>query len=1623
MACAIDASGNIFIVGATSSKNLPVKQDAFQTALSLGKTNYRDGFIARMTRNGTQLQALTYYGGEGRDVISDIVVLPDGDILVAGFTNSTLFQTTPDALYPNSHDVDETSREIVLTRFSPGLHQGDWEYCTFFGGSGFDTVASIALGSDGSLYLTAESNSSDIDTTLGAYKTERPGSDGRLDVVVAKFNSSLKKLDYCTYLGGNGEDNTPYCVVDENGRLAVAYTTESTDIDTTPGALNDSIGGLNDTVVQVLSADGSSLLYSSYFGGDGEDIVAGMEIDDDGLIYITGSTSSSDFRFTSNAAYKNRLGVGSNDAFASVFNTTNAGNSSLVYSTVLGGDDGDAGLDLCLDKEEKLLYVLGMTHSMQSLACTDGCYAKRYAGGEIDLFLSIINLADGREDYCSFFGGNGYDRAVLPAHVLQVDDEGHAVFVFETISSNIPTTEGAYCSTFSAGSRAAVYANINPVPCSTFDSPAVVVYEGDGYINISWDLSWYRDCQLLEVIVERGITGDKPQNTVFTTAETNYTYKNTGSTTNGQRWYYWVSVRNTAGKGLPTTFNATAIGPPGPPAIQNISSGDGKVSITWTGPDDWGGRDENIGFNVSRWYGEEAPLRIASGLLPDQQNLTDDGPLQKGRVYWYSIECFNERYNSTWAMASILVYSKPTMPVNLTGLELDREVRLQWEPPADDGGRTRESYILRIYGPGNSTDMVILSASDDDYAHQNLTNGELYKYSLSAYNGREGPTALTDYMSPYGYPTEPLDLDTELKIAQITLRWVPPEDDGGRNVTGYVVRYGTDPEELDGMDTSVNTWWSHFPDPVPGVMYYYSVSAVNARGEGNASTTKGRTYGLVSEPTNSHLMVEDMNISVTWDPPLQWGGALSLNYRLSRKANGEQWEELIVLDNITQYLDEDISLRGGNYYEYRIEANNSLMWGPEKVTSSILLMRRPGPVLNLNISVGPGQLKVTWDPPVDSGGYPIDKYRLVRIGEGTWKSPDLNGTEYVDRLVLHNSTYSYYVVARNTWYPSWGPRCEEESIKVVGRLGPCLNLGGDMNGSKVQLDWLEPEVQEFIEVQGYWIYKGETEFVKHRVATIGNVTSWKDPDIEWGSTYNYWVIPYNKDLTGNATNVTVVVPEKKVENDGIPWLLPLVLAVLAVVAFTVYWQSRGREDLTDEEEPPPDERSVPAPPWARQASHSAGVGTVAAGTGTTEAKEEGILSYIVEEVFVVYNDGRLITSCARDECGTADADLMSGMLIAVQGLIQDGFESGGRLESIKYGENLISLASGDHVVLAAVVYGRPDQQLQDDLTKTVADIEGTYSGIIEDWTGDPSAMEGLDEMVMPLIEGTAYLTRDNVGDVLADHGVALLSAVDFHRGYVRLKMAAVNATYDTVIDSAMEVHYDDDMLRLERVEPDSMAIRGDRVTLGNIKPGERRTVALLFDPQICQSTHIDGHLSYYTSQGELRYVEMKRRTADVVCPVFFTRENANTAMLRKLMKERLHQNDLRLYRYPSDLPPDEVLAICKMALGSDEIQLVREYITPSPTYEAEVWYYAETRVKRYQFVIRLGVVEDKGVVELFAASTAMEPITGLLADFRRELNRILKERYAEDARMVLERDDRLRRDLERRPLRLDSEEE
>ncbi len=88
--------------------------------------------------------------------------------------------------------------------------------------------------------------------------------------------------------------------------------------------------------------------------------------------------------------------------------------------------------------------------------------------------------------------------------------------------------------------------------------------------------------------------------------------------------------------------------------------------------------------------------------------------------------------------------------------------------------------------------------------------------------------------------------------------------------------------------------------------------------------------------------------------------------------------------------------------------------------------------------------------------------------------------------------------------------------------------------------------------------------------------------------------------------------------------------------------------------------------------------------------------------------------------------------------------------------------------------------------------------------------------------------------------------------------------------------------------------------------------------------------------------------------------------------------------------------------------------------EAEVWFFAETKVKQLQVVIRMGVLERERALEMFVASSAMEPVTGLLAELRREGDMAIREGRPEGPGLSLERDEAIQRGIAARPMLIDT---
>ena len=232
--------------------------------------------------------------------------------------------------------------------------------------------------------------------------------------------------------------------------------------------------------------------------------------------------------------------------------------------------------------------------------------------------------------------------------------------------------------------------------------------------------------------------------------------------------------------------------------------------------------------------------------------------------------------------------------------------------------------------------------------------------------------------------------------------------------------------------------------------------------------------------------------------------------------------------------------------------------------------------------------------------------------------------------------------------------------------------------------------------------------------------------------------------------------------------------------------------------------------------------------------------------------------------------------------------------------------------------------------------------------------------------------------------VKLLRETEFYRGYVRVKVAAQNLSDRVVTDVAVELLFDEKALRLNHIEPD-FRLLGTKAVLGNLGPGQKRSLAFYLDPLICTHSQLDGTMVYKDIQGKLHLAKMHSKLVKVVCPIFVTPESANVATLTNLVQEVLEHSDSKVYNLPPALKPAEAFTLAREVLGGREIQHVRNFCTPQP-YTAEAWYYGKTKVKGHELVMRVAVDESTNSIELYAAAPAQEPLTGLLAEMGHDLH-------------------------------------
>ncbi len=372
----------------------------------------------------------TFLGGGGNDAAYGVAVDDAGSVYVSGSTESPDFPVTA-PVQAFLVQGDGPRSDAFVAKLNPD--GSGFAYSTFLGGRARDVAYGIALGRDGSAYVSGSTESTDFPL---ARPVQKAYGGGGTDAFVSKLSPQGAVLQYSTYLGGTGADSSRGIGADPAGNAYLTGTTTSNDFPTAGPPLQPTPSKPDDTAAFVtkVNATGDAWAYSTYLGGTGDDHGTAIAVAATGDVFVVGDTRSPDFPVA--RPFQPRAGAPPGpttvppDAF--VVKLPAAG-APVTYSTYLGGFESDMATGVDIDASGAA-YVTGSTGSSNFPLVQAVQINKR---GEYDAFVSKLNPAGSALMYSTFLGGSDSDGAAA----ITVADDGGASVTGTVASNDFPTVK------------------------------------------------------------------------------------------------------------------------------------------------------------------------------------------------------------------------------------------------------------------------------------------------------------------------------------------------------------------------------------------------------------------------------------------------------------------------------------------------------------------------------------------------------------------------------------------------------------------------------------------------------------------------------------------------------------------------------------------------------------------------------------------------------------------------------------------------------------------------------------------------------------------------------------------------------------------------------------------------------------------------------------------------------------------------------------------------------------------------------------------------------------------------------------------------------------------------------
>ncbi len=395
--------------------------DGCITTEGVHQQNYGGGdydvLLQKRDKNGNLIWS-TYYGGSGSDEGYFIKLLKSGKIAIVGYTDSR------DGIDKNGRQSTYGGGEYdgFLAVFN---EDGTLDWATYIGNSGYDGANVVVIDSEGFIYVSGSTNSTNGISTPGTYQVSNRGN---YDGFLSKYSTD-GNLIWCTYLGGTNTDFVYAINIDSEDKVWIGGLTYSTSFITTSNAFSISNKGSGDGFLMAFDKNGNKL-YGTYYGGSNRDDINVIHIDKYDNIWFGGPTKSNTDIATSDAIKPFNSGL--EDVFLVKFNK----DKQREWATYLGGSEWDTFFGMDTDKNGNV--ILSMMTKSEDFVPIDIDHAMQpvYGGGPWDAVYSKID-PDGNLIWSTFHGGEGDDRGLD----IKVNSDNNLVFFTTTSSLRLHTDD------------------------------------------------------------------------------------------------------------------------------------------------------------------------------------------------------------------------------------------------------------------------------------------------------------------------------------------------------------------------------------------------------------------------------------------------------------------------------------------------------------------------------------------------------------------------------------------------------------------------------------------------------------------------------------------------------------------------------------------------------------------------------------------------------------------------------------------------------------------------------------------------------------------------------------------------------------------------------------------------------------------------------------------------------------------------------------------------------------------------------------------------------------------------------------------------------------------------------